>query len=256
MTTPNDYNEKKRASEDLFAKEAAGRGVVEETTPEIITPEVQSFAAETGWGGNTGCSRLRPVRLYGWCSDGVAEKIRVEGGSIVFGWTIWEWADVLLTAEFHAVWKSPDGVLFDITPKPHGEKTIIFVPKPGFPQDFNFGDRPANRQRRLYSAADQSGEVAARMAAMKPAQRSYEMRRATKAGMTLERWLASHLPIDPLPALIDDFIATVAAVNAKMETAERIGVGLISPNRELIRLMQKRMSLSASIKAERAARRR
>lgn len=246
--TASDYNEKKRASEELFARAAADQGV-EETTPENITPEVQNFATELG-----GVATKVPVvadqfGLYGWCSDGVAEKIRMEGGSIVFGWTIWEWPDVLLTAEFHAVWKSPTDALYDITPKPQGEKAIVFVAKPEFAQDFNFDDRPANQQRRVYMPADRFSEIAARIATMKPAQRDYEMRRATKAKMSLEQWLASRCPVDPLPALIDDFIATVAAANAKKDASEEIGVGRISPDRELVGLMLQQVSLQQQIRA-------
>lgn len=34
----------------------------------------------------------------------------------------------MVEAEFHAVWVSPEGQYVDITPKPHGEATILFVP--------------------------------------------------------------------------------------------------------------------------------
>lgn len=34
----------------------------------------------------------------------------------------------MVEAEFHAVWLSPEGQMIDITPKPHGETQILFVP--------------------------------------------------------------------------------------------------------------------------------
>src|ERR1700761_7847752 len=172
------YNEKKQASEDLFREEHAARESVQETTPITITSEVENFAAELGG---------LPIRvsviadqygLYGWCADGVREKIRREGGSIVFGWTIWEGPNVLLTAEFHSVWQDTAGTLIDITPKPDGEETIVFVTKHEFQQDFDFDDRPVNHRRRIYVPTDHSENIKARIAAMKPAQREYESRRA------------------------------------------------------------------------------
>jgi hypothetical protein len=44
------------------------------------------------------------------------------------GWTVWYKQDYLIEGEFHAVWRSPEGVLSDITPKPDGERRILFVP--------------------------------------------------------------------------------------------------------------------------------
>lgn len=44
------------------------------------------------------------------------------------GWQLWEWPHVLVEAEFHAVWQSPQGQMIDLTPKPHQESTVLFVP--------------------------------------------------------------------------------------------------------------------------------
>jgi hypothetical protein len=49
---------------------------------------------------------------------------------MVLGWCIWEWPGILLNAEFHACWLSPEGEIIDITPKPDGEKTVLFLPDP------------------------------------------------------------------------------------------------------------------------------
>jgi hypothetical protein len=131
------YEDKQQASQALFQRDAKVRP--EETTPAAITSQIQAFAASL-------CSE-KPMRLpvepdlyglYGWCSDGVLEKVKNDGGGIVFGWTIWEWPRVLLTAEFHAVWSAPNGELADITPKPHGETDIVFVPDRTYSQSFDF----------------------------------------------------------------------------------------------------------------------
>lgn len=63
------------------------------------------------------------------CFPAVAEKIRRDGGSQVLGWQIWK-SDILVEAEFHAVWKPPEGTLRDITPKQLPISRILFLPDP------------------------------------------------------------------------------------------------------------------------------
>jgi hypothetical protein len=63
------------------------------------------------------------------CFSIVPEYIEKYGGSQVIGWAIWEWPGVLLEAEFHCVWKSPNGELIDISPKDLvGISDISFLP--------------------------------------------------------------------------------------------------------------------------------
>ncbi len=64
------------------------------------------------------------------CFPNVRQKIARDGGSIQHGWMVWEWPNKLIEGEFHAVWVAPDGSLKDITPKPDGEKQILFIPDP------------------------------------------------------------------------------------------------------------------------------
>jgi hypothetical protein len=238
------YDEQKRASEQMLRQDAAAQGVAE-TTPHEITPQVESLAAELG-----GEAVRVPVvadqwGLYGWCSDGVVEKVKHDGGSILFGWTIWEWPAVLLNAEFHAVWRSPGGELADITPKPQREKTIIFVPKPEVPPDFDLLKQgPINQRRRIHVPLF---DAAARLAGMKPPQRAYERRRAARVGMSVEDWLRSRHP-DRLASCIDDLITTLTAFEAKKKQGKRVDVGLISADDELVRLNIRRASLISEIR--------
>jgi len=50
------------------------------------------------------------------CVPVVREQIRQQGGTIVFGWQIWQTVNIT-EAEFHAVWYSPNHEMIDVTPK-------------------------------------------------------------------------------------------------------------------------------------------
>jgi hypothetical protein len=50
------------------------------------------------------------------CVPAVNAQIRRAGGSIVYGWQIWQTVNIT-EAEFHAVWKSPNEEMVDVTPK-------------------------------------------------------------------------------------------------------------------------------------------
>lgn len=63
------------------------------------------------------------------CFPSVAEKIKREGGSQILGWQIWK-LPYMIEAEFHAIWKSPQGNLKDITPKSVPASKILFLPDP------------------------------------------------------------------------------------------------------------------------------
>ncbi|MDC7699567.1 hypothetical protein [Vogesella indigofera] len=64
------------------------------------------------------------------CFRIVPEQVQAHGGKQVTGWTIWEWPNVLIEAEFHAVWQRPDGTLVDITPRTQSFESILFLPDP------------------------------------------------------------------------------------------------------------------------------
>ncbi len=52
--------------------------------------------------------------------------LQVEG----IGWSIHIWKGVIIEAEFHCVWQSPEGKIIDITPKDYEVENIIFLPDP------------------------------------------------------------------------------------------------------------------------------
>ncbi|MBX7458315.1 hypothetical protein K3152_08665 [Qipengyuania sp. 1NDH17] len=67
-------------------------------------------------------------------------------GKPVNGWMFWERKKAFVEAEAHCVVELPDGSLIDNTPKPDGEKQILFLADPDLetPDDGEMG--PANRR--------------------------------------------------------------------------------------------------------------
>lgn len=64
------------------------------------------------------------------CFNVVRRHVRDEGGSICYGWEIWEWPGLMIEAEFHAVWQDESGDLHDLTPKPLSTERILFLADP------------------------------------------------------------------------------------------------------------------------------
>ena len=77
---------------------------------------------------------LRPLsgKPLNDCFSIVPEHVLSHGGKQAIGWTIWEWSPIYIEAEFHVVWKSKDGALIDIAPKPEDSSpdSILFLPDP------------------------------------------------------------------------------------------------------------------------------
>lgn len=67
--------------------------------------------------------------LANCCQTNVAHKISKDGGKRLIGWCIWK-SPVLLEAEYHHVWVSPEGKIEDITPQSDNRKEILFVIDP------------------------------------------------------------------------------------------------------------------------------
>ncbi|WP_263588659.1 hypothetical protein [Sphingopyxis sp. GC21] len=239
----------REASADQLAMERQESKGVKETTPTTITPAVGAFAHSL----NADAAQFLPVindpyGLYGWCSDGVRDKITHDGGRPVFGWTIWEWPNVLLTAEFHCIWEDANGDRFDITPKPRYESQILFVADPAYPDDFDFDLRPRNRRTRLYVAPDRVAEAAALSARLTEGQRRYEEKRAQKAGLSLDDWLVSKMPTDTTGPLIDDLIT---ACNEFEEHFDSLGTaGTVKVDEKFAELAMRRLQLQRQLKRQ------
>ncbi|MEF2156090.1 SEC-C domain-containing protein [Luteimonas sp. FXH3W] len=100
------------------------------TTPPRITRHIQQLIEKVVPGGDPVYLTVQPEAgaVVNECFPNVEAKIARASGRMLCGWQIWEWPHVMVEAEFHAVWVSPEGQLVEITPKPHGEATILFVP--------------------------------------------------------------------------------------------------------------------------------
>lgn len=242
----SDIAEIQKTGAELFANERQGAAGRKETTPAAINDDISRFCATLGSSPLYIPVVNDPDGIYGFCSDGVELKIAKSGGRIVFGWCIWEWPGVFLTAEFHSVWESPTAEMLDITPKPGAETRILFVPDQTYPQDFDFDKRPGNRRRRTFPTPDTAELLARKKANLRDSQLEYEERRARNAGLSLDEWLSSKIPTDPLPALIDDFLA---ACNAHEEYFDKLGVsGTIAVDKTLYTLMRRRHRLQLQLK--------
>lgn len=87
------------------------------------------------------CQKITPdsepvlVRILPWnkahpqeCYKNV-ERYTIEyGGQRLLGWRLLRWANIMVEAEAHAVWQSPDGELIDITPYEQSEALFLYDP--------------------------------------------------------------------------------------------------------------------------------
>jgi len=231
------YFHKSHLSEALLcADDEAFPDVV---VPADITPDVAAFATELSPLPLQHIPRIEEDNSnYGWPADNVHAKIQRDGGDIRFGWRLREWPGVLLMANFHAAWLDPQGALIDITADITEGDTSLFLPIPTDTPAPDPTQNPAPRYYITHRRPDTSADVADRIARMKPAQRAYEERRASKAGTTLEQWLNDKHHPDLAQKLIPLFIKacqrfdenlltlpeSVAATIARIEQARACAV--------------------------------
>lgn len=86
------------------------------------------------------------------CVGNVRKRIAALGGEEVLGWKIWEWYGVMIEAEFHMLWRSPEGRLHDVTPNAAAFDRVLFLPDPtmSYPeQQINNVRQPLNSDPRV-----------------------------------------------------------------------------------------------------------
>ena len=102
-----------------------------ETTPQVVSQEIGKFCEGIVPGGVPAFVPVKPVAgaEINRCHVNVAEHVLEHGGDAVFGWIIWQ-SQVLLHAEAHCNWRSPQGEMIDITPKDDCEAQVLFLSDP------------------------------------------------------------------------------------------------------------------------------
>ena len=98
------------------------------TVPREITDEIKQLLSRVGVSESPEYVPCKPNSSapQNECFPLVEAKVEAEGGELILGWQIWQ-GQLLVEAEFHAVWKTPSGEYIDITPKPMPFDKILFV---------------------------------------------------------------------------------------------------------------------------------
>lgn len=102
------------------------------TTPALIDRNVMQFCKEIS---PTEKPIFLIIKPQGWsrlnyCNKNVERMIQLFGGELVLGYKIWYVPCLYIEAERHAVWRTTDGELVDITFNIDGETRILFLPAP------------------------------------------------------------------------------------------------------------------------------
>ena len=101
-------------------------------TPTIISPAVIRLKNHLNLNTEPIFVQLRvePWAEEQSCFPNVDRMIRSMGGSAMNGWSVGIIPGVLIEGEFHCVWRSNSGELFDITPNNSGMKPTLLLPDP------------------------------------------------------------------------------------------------------------------------------
>jgi hypothetical protein len=191
----------------LLAGAAWADATLRERTPRAIGPEIAAFCESLG----VGCAEMvrvqpMPGASPNGCHRAVAEAVAAGRGTAAFGVTFWEAPGMFLTAEAHAVLRTTPGELVDVTPKVDRESEICYAVDPRLGPDFDFLKRPNNRHRRTYVSRPDDAKIRGAIACLHGKRLKFTEGLASKAGLSLEQWIASRLPRDPLEVAIDLFL--------------------------------------------------
>ncbi len=100
------------------------------TTPRNITEQITRFCQKINPSSSPLFLDVKKTRyaVVQECFSNVKFHAIDNGGSKQLGWLIWETPGIFIEAEMHAVWRSPNETLIDITPQPDDEKRVLFLP--------------------------------------------------------------------------------------------------------------------------------
>jgi hypothetical protein len=105
------------------------------TTPEIVDASIQTVLAalelraeDAQWLKFDHPAGFLPRPSECHLNARIERKLQ-RGGSVTSGWVVWQdKANAIVVAMFHALWRSPEGALRDVTPREDGEEKVLFVP--------------------------------------------------------------------------------------------------------------------------------
>lgn len=99
--------------------------------PKLIKPYVETFVRQVvgGNGASPFCVSCAPLQggPQNECFALVEAHVARHGGSAILGWAIWERPKVFIEAEFHTIWRTPDGRHIDIAPRGLPIPRILFA---------------------------------------------------------------------------------------------------------------------------------
>lgn len=103
-----------------------------ECAPTIITPEIEKLSLLIVDKPQLKFIDVRPHphSKMNECFHNVDYVVKESGGKRILGRVIWQWANILVEGEAHAIWESPDGKLIDVTPNSYNENRILFLKDP------------------------------------------------------------------------------------------------------------------------------
>lgn len=100
------------------------------TTPVGITEPVAAFCADLSPSQpNPQYVSVEPIAGAETrnCFENVNLVVSSRGGDLVYGWLIFELPSIYLEAHHHAVWRTPEGKIIDVTPTEDGERRVLFL---------------------------------------------------------------------------------------------------------------------------------
>jgi len=101
-------------------------------TPAVLSPPLISLCQEIVPGCTPIYVDVHPTQGQpsDECFQVVEDQVRTEGGTAVYGWSLWEMPTLYIEAEFHVIWRSPSGELLDIALKKSPIQCILFLIDP------------------------------------------------------------------------------------------------------------------------------
>lgn len=101
-------------------------------TPAEITAQVRELIEQIVPGGQPVYVVVEPLddAPADECFPLVDALVKRHGGEAVTGWALWEFPTLFVEAEFHCVWRMPDGRLVDMAPKQSPTQRVLFLPDP------------------------------------------------------------------------------------------------------------------------------